>query len=176
MQGFKLRAIGNDHRYEHPSLSAPYRIHAFAESFSTKTAMGYSPKGIMHHLSVCQKAAEGIIRSVATGRPIDAGNKIIDKVTQRDELLFISNSLDKIQKIVSEHLEKKAVSAYWSNPFSLYDSNAQLGVAVGQMRGWAIVLDERISAEKATIVANLIERAGMIAPDCLGVVADYLIS
>ncbi len=155
------------------------RIHLFAKNCNTARILRLDAKGLIDQLHSLYQDAQGIVRSVSTGSPLDKEKRVIDKITQRDELIKLSNDLPVVQKIVTAALATKEGIAHWrkleqTTQLIITESWVELTQVVECMHKRIEILTSQITEEKAAIVANLLDKVEM-APDTLGIVAEYLI-
>src|SRR3990170_5732999 len=88
------------------------RIHASAESIQREPLV-YDGPDIAGTLHTLVADSEGILRSIASGSPVDLEGRVIDEQTIKEELTVLSTDLLKVEEVVYKTLHSKEGKSRW---------------------------------------------------------------
>ena len=129
-------------------IGAAQNIHAHVESYFNNPEEFYfhNPSSVASYLVFFVEKAEGILRTIEQGQAVDLQGRIIDKLTQVDELNILSKDLLRIHVAVQRALESPVAQALWLELYVIPMGLSYEAVAFGEKCAECRSLADRLSA------------------------------
>jgi len=112
----RLCGIGIPHENQFTEQTAANRIHQEAQDIEINP-LAYDGPDMFGALEMVIEGAQGILRAVARGNPMDFSGNPLDAITVKNELNELSEDLQKIERLVSEKLKTQSGRNRWGIDF-----------------------------------------------------------